>query len=450
MTDFDLKKMLDFRPEAGLIRLADARMMLFNQGALGALRKTMYEQVGTTMAQMIFAKFGYESATRDYKTLKKFFPNHKDSDYLALGPLMHSWSGIVRVIPEVLEANPTTGHFLFKGRWSNSYEALTHLEMFGKSKSPVCYSLTGYGSGWCSQYFGETLLEIEKKCVACGDDYCEWEIRPWKDWGEEARPWQQSLTDSTLSIHAELERSIQEVKQLNASLEATVARRTAENRSQLRTLCHDLDAPIQLALSDLQQAEKKQNQANVSRAKRLLVNAEKMLGRVRKNQSLKDGKVHIQKKEFYLKYLLEDALELVAAKLLDKNIAVKISVEEKIKIFSDKDILRDHVFSNILSNAIKFSARNSTLEVNARLENKSKTLVTIKDYGIGIPQKILSEIFNPSSHTTRAGTEGEHGTGYGMPLLREHVRALGGDVWLESRTLSDDPFDHGTTVFCII
>ena len=450
MTNFDLKNMLEFRPEAGLIRLADARMMLFNQGALGALRKTMHEQVGTTLAQMIFAKFGYESAIRDYKALKKFFPNHQENDYLTLGPLMHSWSGIVRVIPEVLEANPSTGHFLFKGRWLNSYEALTHLEMFGKSKSPVCYSLTGYGSGWCSQYFGENLLEIETKCVACGDDYCEWEIRPWTQWGEEARPWQQSLTHSNLSIHAELERSIQEVKQLNASLEATVARRTAENRSQLRTLCHDLDAPIQLALADLHQAEKKQSPANVSRAKKLLLNAEKMLGRVRKNQSLKDGKVHIQKKEFYLKDLMQDALELVAAKLLDKNISVKISVEEKIIIFSDKDILRDHVFSNILSNAIKFSARNSTIEVKARLERKSKTLVIIKDYGIGIPQKILSEIFNPSSHTTRTGTEGEYGTGYGMPLLREHVRALGGDVWLESRTLSDDPFNHGTSVFCTI
>ena len=42
------------------------------------------------------------------------------------------------------------------GRWRHSYEAEQHLRLFGRSDEPVCWTLTGYASGFASRIFATT------------------------------------------------------------------------------------------------------------------------------------------------------------------------------------------------------------------------------------------------------------------------------------------------------
>ena len=87
------------------------------------------------------------------------------------------------------------GEFYFTGVWTNSYEAEQHLTFNDNSHEPVCWSVMGYASGWCSAFFGSKVIAIEPVCMGKGDDHCEWKIQPPQAWGEEALPYIEALKE---------------------------------------------------------------------------------------------------------------------------------------------------------------------------------------------------------------------------------------------------------------
>ena len=103
-------------------------------------------------------------------------------------------------------------------RWTNSYEADIHLAEFGKSTEPVCHTLTGYASGWCSSFFGQPLLAIEPTCRGRGDDVCRFEIKPVSAWGPEAEAWRQVLSDTNFSLTRELETKLVTIERQAAAI----------------------------------------------------------------------------------------------------------------------------------------------------------------------------------------------------------------------------------------
>ena len=313
----------------------------------------------------------------------------------------------------------------------------------------MCFSLTGYGSAWCSAYFKRPLLEIETKCVACGDEFCEWEIRPWDDWGPEADAWKRSLSNTSISIYSELERTVSELSRVNASLESEVDKRVEENHAQLRTVCHDLDAPLSLALNDLGEYRVTGEGKALSRAVKSLNDINKMIGRLRESQSVTDGKFSLEIREFSLSDLVDEARDLVLPRAIAKDLLIEIDILPSVTVLSDSGVFRDHVLVNILTNAIKFSRRGASIFIAGEIDPLGRVSLSVRDQGIGIPEALLESIFNPRSVSSRLGTEGEIGTGYGMPLMKSYMRNLGGDITVVSQTIDEDPFEHGTTVTCV-
>jgi signal transduction histidine kinase len=52
-----------------------------------------------------------------------------------------------------------------------------------------------------------------------------------------------------------------------------------------------------------------------------------------------------------------------------------------------------------------------------------------------------------SKKTSRPGTKGESGTGFGMPLIQKFMRAYGGDIHVESKSKDEHPDDSGTSIY---
>lgn len=192
--------MLQFENTAGKLLLGNERMLLFRQEAFAALRKLIFDQMGEQGAYSLLAQFGFLCGSGDFANLNQTYEFDSEMDRMAAGPVMHTWEGIVLAQPTFLEFDRGTGHFHMKGTWTNSYEAEIHLKQFGPSPTPVCHTLTGYASGWCSAFFGRKLLAIEPKCIARGDKICEFEIRPPDRWGAEADPWRKSLQGGDLLV----------------------------------------------------------------------------------------------------------------------------------------------------------------------------------------------------------------------------------------------------------
>lgn len=194
-TDFDLSKGIQFDLQTGITRFKDTRLVIFDANAIGLLRHKVVEQVGTAKSREIFLQFGYQHGYSDFLQIRANYEFDDEIELLASGPVIHTWEGIVQATPKEISFNRETGEFYFTGVWTNSYEAEQFLQFTELASEPVCWTLMGYASGWCTAFFGKPLLAIEPVCVGKGDSHCEWLIKPVKEWGEEAAPYIEALNE---------------------------------------------------------------------------------------------------------------------------------------------------------------------------------------------------------------------------------------------------------------
>jgi two-component system sensor histidine kinase VicK len=90
------------------------------------------------------------------------------------------------------------------------------------------------------------------------------------------------------------------------------------------------------------------------------------------------------------------------------------------------------VLNNLLSNALKFTPAGGTVTIGGQvLEGKAR--LSVRDTGIGIPGKLLHNLFDKFNPTRRAGLQGETTTGLGLFIAKQIVQLHGGDIWVESR-----------------
>lgn len=193
-TDFNLQKDIAFSLDTGITSFRDTRLVLFDANAIGLLRQNLIETLGVERAREFFLRFGYQNGFADFMQMKINYEFDSEIELLASGPVIHTWEGIVRAAPTEIRMDKEKGDFYFTGVWTNSYEAEQHLCFNPKSHEPVCWSLMGYASGWCTAFFGSKLIAIEPVCVGKGDDQCGWKIQPPSAWGDEARPYIDALS----------------------------------------------------------------------------------------------------------------------------------------------------------------------------------------------------------------------------------------------------------------
>lgn len=102
------------------------------------------------------------------------------------------------------------------------------------------------------------------------------------------------------------------------------------------------------------------------------------------------------------------------------------------------DLVR--LFTNLISNAIKFSHRGSAVTITIEPAAPNQVRVAVSDQGIGIPPEKLPQLFDRFSKLSRPGTEGEASTGLGMAIVKEIVERHGGRIGAESA------IGRGTTI----
>ncbi len=90
------------------------------------------------------------------------------------------------------------------------------------------------------------------------------------------------------------------------------------------------------------------------------------------------------------------------------------------------------VISNLLDNAIKYSAKSPEIIVSATLGKDGTVVTTVQDFGVGIPESVLPNLFEKfyRNHRTRSEIGG---TGLGLYLSKSIISAHGGQIWAQSK-----------------
>lgn len=128
--------------------------------------------------------------------------------------------------------------------------------------------------------------------------------------------------------------------------------------------------------------------------------------------------------------LIEDVVSQMKLKGQKYNIDIVYNSLVLPIIKGDYDRLKQ-VFINILDNSIKYSNNNEIIKIVAT-EDEKYVIISIRDYGQGIPENTLNRIFEPFYRVDENRSRDLGGTGLGMSIVKKIVERHNGQIYIES------------------
>lgn len=135
--------------------------------------------------------------------------------------------------------------------------------------------------------------------------------------------------------------------------------------------------------------------------------------------------------EINLGEFMSEIVDEVSNSIKNSHKLILIDPEElkNATIFIDEKLGRN-IFINLLSNAVKFSPKADTVTIEFSSED-NYIIISVTDFGIGIPKAELSNIFNPFIRGENVDLI--QGTGLGLSIVKEAVDVLGGKIIVNSK-----------------
>jgi two-component system, sensor histidine kinase LadS len=213
-----------------------------------------------------------------------------------------------------------------------------------------------------------------------------------------------------------------------------------ELKTLVRILTHDVATPLQVVLLHAdRKLEKQPDDKSMLRIQKAAESVREIVDYVRQLQGLRDGKLGAKLEEVELEPLLHELNDLLQERLTSKKVDLQLpslSGLQGAKVVAERITLKVQVLLNLLTNAIKFSHPGGVVQVSTEVRH-NLVKIHIKDFGIGIPAESLATLFDFQFSSSRDGTLGEKGTGYGMPIAKLYVESFGGSLEVESRVADE-------------
>jgi len=128
---------------------------------------------------------------------------------------------------------------------------------------------------------------------------------------------------------------------------------------------------------------------------------------------------------------IPEVIDYYRPNAVDKNITIKETICKQRKGFKLDKFVFEKIFTNLLSNAIRYTPKGGTVTVKTDLNNDYWYLI-ISDTGIGIPKEEQKHIFGEFYRASNARNFERVGTGLGMSIIKRLVEQENGEISLES------------------
>lgn len=133
---------------------------------------------------------------------------------------------------------------------------------------------------------------------------------------------------------------------------------------------------------------------------------------------------------FLIEDIINENIIVCSSAAEEKKIRIKTEIPTGLKAYADKFAMQT-VIRNLLGNAIKFSFHNGEIIIKAEMVG-GQLKVSVTDQGLGISESVQKKLFRIDSISSRKGTDGEKGTGFGLLLCKDIVEKNGGVLGLQS------------------
>lgn len=246
------------------------------------------------------------------------------------------------------------------------------------------------------------------------------------------------LLESTLFEKNQLVEMLEEAKN---SLEMTIK----EKDKFFSIIAHDLKSPFngfigltQVLAEELEQLSLFEIKEYTKMLKDSANNLYKLLENLLEWARIQRGMTKFRPELTEVDYIVESIIGFQKANAANKNIEIEKAVPSDLQLVFDVNMINT-VLRNLISNALKFTKHGGKIVVSAH-EFGDYVQFSVKDSGIGIPKKILDNIFSIGEKTARPGTDGETSTGLGLILCKEYINQHNGEIWVESEEETGSTF----------
>lgn len=160
---------------------------------------------------------------------------------------------------------------------------------------------------------------------------------------------------------------------------------------------------------------------------------------------IESGKVQLNLKKVNFVSHVEHNLALKKLLKEQKQITLTFKHDEDIPEVTCDTNRIDQVINNLITNAIKFSYKGSTVEVTLTKGN-NEVILSVKDQGVGIPANEKDRLFQPFKKTSAKSTAGESSTGLGLAIVKKIIVEHKGRIWVESEVGKGSTFSFAIPI----
>jgi signal transduction histidine kinase len=129
--------------------------------------------------------------------------------------------------------------------------------------------------------------------------------------------------------------------------------------------------------------------------------------------------------------LIHEGLAAFGARVREKDLQVTVRIHPSLPQISGHSIRLSQAINNLISNAIRFTARGGHISLSAELDGE-EVLVRVSDTGPGIPSEKRAGLFSRFYKVGGSETLSQEGHGLGLAIVKSVVEAHGGRVGVES------------------
>jgi signal transduction histidine kinase len=258
-----------------------------------------------------------------------------------------------------------------------------------------------------------------------------------------------------IAVFAELFRKTRALAELNATLEARVAERTAELETSeaalraaaeqkdefLAVLAHELRnplAPLRTGLDVLLRRQPAGSERTLTAMNRQLDHMVRLVDDLLDISRISRGSLELQKEPVGLSGLVRATMDSVRPLFERKMQDLSLLADDSIRVDADTTRVAQ-VVSNLLHNASKFTQAAGTVRVEVFREG-GDAIIRVIDSGEGIPADQLERVFDMFARVKRPGSVSEPGLGIGLSLARRLADLHGGTL-----TAASEGMGRGTT-----
>jgi len=237
-----------------------------------------------------------------------------------------------------------------------------------------------------------------------------------------------------ISQRKDYERDILEAR--DKAEEASAAKLTF-----LSMMSHEIRTPLNAVIGTsqllLEEDPRKDQLENLNILKFSAENLLSIINDILDFNKVEEGKMVLENQPFNLDLLCNNIVNSFIPQAKEKGITIKFSNKlKRINLISGDETRLSQVLINLFGNAVKFTANGSVI-LSAELINLNERVGEVKfeviDTGIGIPKEKISRIFDRFTQVHEPNAKEKYGgTGLGLPIAKNIVKLMGGDLSISS------------------